>query len=131
MKDEPRHVALERQLEADGWERDEGDSYQGATLWHLRRTNATWVPQDPHGLGFDYESMCDEVLVVMARARGETWADALREVERLEVEWALEQADALLARISEGGSAHGDIDSRSILDAAIERHRARQDGGEA
>ena len=88
MSDEPRHVALERQLAAEGWERiPEDDTAPGSPLaperaWEHEHPDI-WVsvPIDPEHEWYD--ANCDEVLVAMARARGETWASTLREVERL------------------------------------------------
>ena len=88
MSDEPRHVALERQLAAEGWKRcPEDDTAPGSPLaperaWEHEHPDI-WVsvPIDPEHEWYD--ANCDEVLVAMARASGETWASTLREVERL------------------------------------------------
>lgn len=92
MSDEPRHIAIERQLAAEGWVREEeGDPHPKASgppwrAW-VRRDDAAQVtmlvdvPLRPDFV--DYGRRCDEVVIAMARARGETWASTLRERDEL------------------------------------------------
>jgi len=135
MSDEPRHVALERQLAAEGWKRcPEDDTAPGSPLaperaWEHEHPDI-WVsvPIDPEHEWYDAD--CDEVLVAMARARGETWASTLREVERLRETLADAVRTISEAEVALAQSATWDkrLDEVQL---AIARHRARQDGGES
>lgn len=81
---EPRHIAIERRLRAEGWEvRSKPDPY--LTLWkcgeHIAR-----VPTYPADLTYDLD--CDAAEMAVEHAAGRNWHDALREADRLRTEIA-------------------------------------------
>lgn len=143
MTDEPRHVALERRLAAEGWERrghrwmPSGLGEKIMLLWEKRNDrpgSRGWLQAHvPYHAGPSYDAECDQVLVDIASARGETWASTLR--ERDELRALVAELDELVATLN----PLDDVDPEARYPAevhrwndfarqAIQRHRARQEG---
>lgn len=85
MPDQPRHIALERRLESEGWERDPSGDTGNTRAWRrpAGRADRCRLPVDvPLRPDFrDYDRRCNDVELAIERAAGRTW-HALREVER-------------------------------------------------
>lgn len=124
MSDEPRHIALERQLAAEGWERKpEWDDALGHG-WCGPQQIRKLVPCDPSWR--HYDSGCDQVEMAMAQARGETWASTLR--ERDELRALVAELDGIVAAAERNGWLYTRNTSHPVgVRTAIARHKARKE----